>query len=318
LGGTAVARALPLQVRFFSGESVGSYVTRLAARNGLSVQQLLESMGEGLSAASVDPRYTELYVDRAGREQLAALSGRPVADMVRALPSLADEHLLATQGSVPVWRWPWSPHGGYLVRGCALCAAARGIDTPVWMVRADTWHICVRHARFTDNSRDDAHPFIDLSPGPHVVEAEQKVRKLERRYGRVGRSMVADAFGIHAHGATRLRLGSRRTAVLHLLPHVAALAQSLLSVEMRRLAGRLTKDEHAHWGLNRHKGRGLHVSQAFAMWGNKHSLLAQEGAAPGCCPAQPDPHPRVGSLQSVDEIMCLPAPPFPVPERPYG
>lgn len=202
----AGVRALPLQVRFFAGESVGSYVTRLAGRNKVSVPYLLQEVGEGRSAALVDPRYTELYVDRAGRERLAALSGRPVGQMVRALPSLRDEHLLPPGGAGPVWRWPWAPHGGYVVRGCALCAARRSIAAPVWMLCPDMWHICVRHGRLTDNSRNDTRPFIDLAPGPHVVRAEQQRRHLVGRFGTVGRIAVADAFGVLAYKGLRFRV----------------------------------------------------------------------------------------------------------------
>ncbi|MFB7379798.1 TniQ family protein [Kitasatospora purpeofusca] len=38
---------LPLHVRFLPSESTGSYVARLAERNGLSVDDLLETVGEG-------------------------------------------------------------------------------------------------------------------------------------------------------------------------------------------------------------------------------------------------------------------------------
>ncbi|MET8646459.1 TniQ family protein [Streptomyces sp. NPDC004675] len=309
-------------MRFFAGESTGSYVTRLAARNGLSVERLLESVGDGLSAAKVDPRYTELYVDRAGRDQLAALTGRSVADLVRALPSLEDEHLLPSQGGGPVWKWPWEPHGGYLVRGCALCAAGRDINTPIWMMCPDMWHICVRHGRFTDNSRDDRIPFIDLAPGPHVVSAEQQRLQLVHRLGATGRALMADAFGVLAYEAPdRLRLGGRRTAPLGLLPAAVRLASAMASMERRRLEFQLSTADYRRWLEQTRASSGGRFRIALHTWTTRHRLLEGAPAAPAGRRRRLPlnvPHEEVGSMQSVDEIACVPWPVLGSGEHPYG
>lgn len=315
-------RALPLQVRFFPGESTGSYVTRLAAHNGLGVGQLLDSVGEGLSAPEVDPRYTELYVDRAGRARLAALAGRDVGHLVQALPSLRDELLLPSPGGGPVWQWPWEPRGGYLVRGCILCAAGRGIDTPIWMMCPDTWRICVRHERFTDNSRDDTVPHIDLSPGPHVVHAERRRRQLVRRLGAAGRVVVADAYGVLAHDSTHLpRLGTRRTTPLGLLPSVVRVAYAMASVERRRLEYRLSADDYTRWARQVRDSFGFRTAMLLRTWSGRHRLLTGPPAARAArrghlVPATP--HEAVGAMQSVDELACVPWPVLGSVERPYG
>lgn len=315
-------RSLPLQVRFVAGESTGSYVIRLAARNGLAVSQLLDSIGEGRSVPEVDPRYTELYVNRAGRDRLAALVARPAEELTRALPSMGDEHLLPQDaGGGAVWKWPWAPRGGYLVRGCALCAAARETDEPVWLIRPDAWHICVQHARFSDNSRDDTAPFIDLSPGPHVVQAERQRVDLVRRLGAAGRALMADAFGVLAHEIVKLpRLGTDRTTLLRLLPSAVKVAGAMASVERRRLQGRLTRDDYDRWLEQAQAEFDWALGTVLEAWSKKHPLLT----AP--VPEQPRgthlplgaPHKQVGGMQSVDEITCVPWAVVAVVERPYG
>ena len=60
-------RWLPLQMRFLAGESTGSYVTRLAGRNGLTVGQLLDSIRDGLSPSEVDPSSAH-WLRRQGRQ----------------------------------------------------------------------------------------------------------------------------------------------------------------------------------------------------------------------------------------------------------
>lgn len=313
-------RPLPLQIRFIVGESTGSYLTRLASRNGLTVSRLLDSLGNGRSSPEVDPRYTELYVNRAARDRLAALVARSVKELVRALPSTGDEHLLR-EGGGPAWRWPWAPHGGFLVRGCALCAASREADAPVWLIRPDMWHICVRHGRFSDNSRDDSIPFIDLSPGPQVVAAERQRQDLIRQLGPAGRVLMADAFGVLAHGATHLpRLGTDRTTPLRLLPAAVNLAAAMASVERRRLEGRITPKDYAQWVEQAPSRFGLFVGRVLGVWAAKHPLLDTPvpKEQPGTYLPLAAPHERVGGMQSVDELTCVPWDVLAAGERPYG
>ncbi|MBT2493432.1 TniQ family protein [Streptomyces sp. ISL-96] len=314
-------RALPLQVRFVPGESTGSYVTRLAARNGLAVGRLLDSIGKGKSKA-VDPRYTELYMNRAGRDRLATLTGLPLERLTTALISTRDEQLLPEGRGGPVWVWPWQPRGGYLVRGCALCAASRGVGGPVWLMQPDQWRICVRHGRFSDNSRDDAVPFVDLSPGPHVVEAERRRLALVRRLGAVGRALVADAFGVLAHEAVGMpRLGSQRTVPLRLLPTVVEVAYAMARLEKRRLERRVTPDDYDAWEIEVGKGMNWSVSRVLTLWSRLHGPLSAQAASPrspGVRLAPEAPHAVVGEMASVDEVTCVPWQVLAVGERPYG
>lgn len=319
--GRNALRALPRQVRFLAGESTGSYVTRLAARNGLGVQQLLDSVGQGQSRA-VDPRYTELYVDAAGRERLAALTGRPVAELRRTLIGLRDEQLLPDGGDGPVWKWPWEPRDGYLVRACALCTAARGIEGPVWLMRSDNWHICVRHGRLTDNSRDDSRPFARLDRWPGTVAAEQRRLQLQQRLGPVGRALVADAFAVLAGDEHLSKLGSRRGVVIHLLPSAMTVALVMARVEHPRLTGRLTPGEYGRWMKDALAELPSRFGFALQTWMKEHRLLPGRrgsGERPSGVRSRPAaPHADIPELASVDQLSCLPWDMLGEAERPFG
>lgn len=313
-------RSLPKQVRFLAGESTGSYVTRLAARNNTSVTYLLDGVGQGQSHA-VDPRYTELYVDAAGRARLAALAGRSVFELKLALVSLRDEQLLPEGQDGPAWKWPWEPKDGYLVRACALCAAARNIAGPVWLMRPDTWNICVRHGRLTDNSRDDSRPFARLDRWPQTLVAEQQRQRLQQRLGPVARTLVADAFAVLAHRFAVLpRLGGDRGRVIHLLPRAIALARLMARVEQPRLTGRLTSLEYARWSA--HVFAELpQLRPAIELWQDRHcldSVQVEYAGGRGTRPSPAAPHESIPELASVDRLTCLPWDMMSPGERPFG
>ncbi|ANP52011.1 TniQ family protein [Streptomyces griseochromogenes] len=314
-------RPLPYRMPLVDGESTGSYVTRLAARHGQSVSHLLATVGEGQSAAEVAARESELYFNRAARQRLVAMTGQPLAQLTRALVSLRDEHLLPDSPGVPAWKWPWRPHAGFLVRGCALCAARRGVLDPVWLIRPDPWYVCVRHGRFYDDSRDDRVPFIDLSPGPHVLQAERRRLRLVGS-GPVGRLLVADAFGVLAHEAVSLpRLGGGRTTPLRLLPIVARVASRMASLERRRLECQLGPDEHQHWRDQVSKDLGWQLGTALDAWSQQHPPLRRERAERLQQRWQllsAAPHKDVPEMASVDKLTCVPWEVLIRGPRPYG
>jgi hypothetical protein len=264
-------------------------------------------VGQGKSK-TVDPRLTELYVDRAARARLAALAGCPVERLTRALVSTRDAQLLPDGHEEPVWRWPWQPLNGFLVRGCSLCAAKRCIEAPVWLMWPDPWRVCVEHGRLTDNSRDDSEPFIDLADRQEAVEAERQLA-LIRRWGPVGRAVVADAFGILAHPWMRGAMpASKRRAPLARLPMVAKVARALVRVERRRLAGRLTKEGYVAWRRQMYVDLGWRSSKAVQEWSRRHRLLPARQTRPGSRLRLPPqaPHDRVAELASLEEATCLP------------
>lgn len=320
-------RPLPYRLPLMDGESTGSFVTRLAARHQQSVSHLLATVGEGRSAAGIEPWQSELYLNAAARQRLAALARRPQAQLTRALASLRDEHLLPDGSGAAAYKWPWRPHSGFLVRGCALCAARHGVLDPVWLIRPDPWHICVRHGRFHDISRDDRVPFIDLSPGPHVLRAELRRLQLVRRLGPVARLLVADAFAVLVHPAVRMpRLGSSRTTPLRLLPIAVNVAYRMARLERLRLDRRLIHNDYRHWCEEARRALGWQLGVALDAWSDRHAPLQlpplplTRAARPPSGPyRQPGfPHRAVPEMASVDKLTCATWDVLAREQRPYG
>ncbi|WP_380282490.1 TniQ family protein [Kitasatospora purpeofusca] len=237
---------LPLQVRHVADESTGSFVNRLAHRNGLELEEFLDRVGHGRQA--VDPRLTEMYVNRPGLQHLAILTGRQPHELQRALSGLANRYLLPEGDGTARWEWSWEPPAGeaYVVRGCDLCAAQRLVDEPVWLLWPDRWRVCLRHRRWTDSSRSDDPARVRLDGLPTVVRAHRERLRLQWRFPETGAGLFADAFQIAVHWWTRMPLAARwvlrseraglaprdlRAAPLVIYPEAVDLAQAMVRFE---------------------------------------------------------------------------------------
>lgn len=321
-------RELPLHVRFLAGESTGSYATRLAGRNGLEVQQLLDEVGQGRTRV-VAPHLTELYLNRPAAERLAALAGHPLEVMRRALASLDSAYLLDDGDGTPAWSFPWSVTDGYLVRACALCTARRGISEPAWMMLADPWHLCARHSRWSDNSRDPQIPWIDVADWPRILVAGRQLRVMERRLGRTARALFADArtmSGLDSSAPGRIqemadRLGEARAASLLSYAPTIRIARVLARAERRRLSLELTRNGYRDWLAGSSRELGPRYRQLLEQWKGHHALLLdrnlkrQGGLGRTVLVA---PHERIAPLDSVEQLTCMLTRPVTSPfDRPF-
>lgn len=316
-------RELPLHVRFMPGESTGSYVTRLARRNGLDVQQLLDLIGEGRTKV-VAPHLTELYLSPPAAERLAVLAGRPLTIMQRALASLNPQYLLPVGSDVPIWAWPWTPQDGYLVRGCTLCAARRGVSEPPWLMLPDPWLVCAQHGRWMDASRDQQFPWLPVHIwDPQVVRAERDRQRLVARMGDVGRALFADAMILTARSASTRgwladRLGERRVAPLLAYPHAVRLARVFARAERRRLANELTREWYDRWAQQARRELGAGTGPWLVEWMSHHDLRhvrgpgdpSRRGAAASAKARSRRlppirPHAAAAPLDSVMQLSCV-------------
>lgn len=316
---------LPLQVKHVADESTGSFVSRLAHRNGLELGDFLERVGYGRRA--VDPRLTEMYVNAAGLSHLAVLTGRQPHQLQRALPSLAQDLLLPGEERAR-WEWLWEPPEGeaYIVRGCDLCARRRLVEEPVWLLRPDRWHVCAQHGRWTDSSRSDAPARILLAALPAVAQAHGVRLRLERRFPQAGAGLFADAFQIAVHWWTRhedvLRWTVRaqraglpprdlRAAPLVVYPEAVALLGGLLRYEQQARCGaaargelvRLVQSWAAVWELD--EGRAV---QPVLEWLLRHQVpAATPGPGGGRALSLPPGHLRAAAGSgSLEQLSCLP------------
>ncbi|WP_416972211.1 TniQ family protein [Streptomyces sp. 4F14] len=316
-------RRLHLRLRFLAGESTGSYVTRLASRNRLPVEAVLRSMGTG--PMPVDPQYTELYLSRYARERLATLAGYTVAEMQTRLVSLRDAFLMP-DGAEDDWEWPWDARAGYLVQACSLCAARRGTRSPAWLILPDPWHVCLRHQRWTDNSRNAQHPYIDLSGLKDVIRAQRRLNHLGRQLGPAVRWVFADACSILACSRyledpaqteewafLATQLGERRVRPLAQLSVLSLLTRDLAWLEVRRLHGDLGRAGYREWLDRVTRRHGYAFAGPLREWHSKHRPLGRgfpelfgDQPPPGNVVLRVTGHELPSCLAAVEDLSCLP------------
>ncbi|MFF1475385.1 TniQ family protein [Streptomyces mirabilis] len=316
-------RPLHLRLRFLQNESTGSYVTRLAARNLWPVEQLLARVGIG--PMPVEPQYTEMYVSRYARERLAILSGCSEAELSLRLVSVRDEFLMP-DGSADDWDWPWDARAGFIVQACSLCAASRGTRSPAWLILPDPWHVCLRHGRWTDNSRSLQNPYIDLRGHPGVVRAQQRLNRVRKRLGyAAARWVEADALSVltcvgyredpsrareREWAVLAARVGEQRARPVAQFGMLSRLAWDMAWLEERRRAGRLSAVDSRDWLRRVVRQRGFAFREPLKHWTSGHRPLRHVRQASGSGKGSPGETEVAGQeaapLASLQDLTCLP------------
>ncbi|MEU9608505.1 TniQ family protein [Streptomyces sp. NPDC048057] len=316
------------------GESTGSFVNRLAHANGLGLADFLQRVGQGTGSSSQGaarvakyPQCTEMYVNGPGLEYLAVLAGQSAAVLRQALPALAARHLLPGDGDA-VWKWPWQPSEGHLVRCCPGCAQGLGVREPAWWLVPNGWRVCARHGRWCDDSRTQPEGGLSLQELPEVVDAHRERVRLQRRFGRSGEELFADAFQVAAewwrtmpmvprwgHRAWACGLEDRSSRVMPLViyPEAARLAQLMAGFEQSdvrdaQARGRWLGQAEAlmeAWEVDAQAGRA-----ALLDWLHRHRTRAAPATQPavgrrGRLPLAPG-HRRLASPTGpLEQRSCL-------------
>jgi len=157
---------LPLPASPVTGETLASFLNRLAAVNRTSTEALLETLPPWFSIKAHwhDDRWqhdqlTPRADDAAAR--LAALSGAAVTAIMNALPAFGS---LASQPA-------------RAVTACRHCTAARRIPQPVPVHLPAHHQVCLRHGIWL--SRTGTSQF-SVSECPGIMAAERQARRLLR------------------------------------------------------------------------------------------------------------------------------------------
>ncbi|AXI76119.1 hypothetical protein [Peterkaempfera bronchialis] len=197
------------------------------------------------------------------------------------------------------------------------------------MMVADPWHLCARHARWSDNSRDPQTPWIDVADWPQILAAERQRVAMVRCLGRTARALFADARTMsraESSAPDRLRvmadrLGEARAASLLLYPHTVRIARVLAQAERRRLGRELTADSYEGWFARSSQELGPRYRGVLRRWMECHKPV------PGPEPRRRGelgravlvaPHTRIAPLDSTQQLSCLPSGPVASPfDRPF-
>lgn len=158
---------LPRPVKPFPGETVSSYLGRLAHANHIDADALGRRIS-GTRQARVIPV-----------ERLAIVAGMPVLTLERAIADL-DGAVPARSNSYDYSR-SIDFHLETSGRACQLCAYARGASGPVTCWKPAEKLVCLRHLRWI-GSDGQLQPSLDQQP--EILKAHRLHLRLVRRYGR--------------------------------------------------------------------------------------------------------------------------------------
>jgi hypothetical protein len=175
------ARPLPLGVRPFGGETVVSYVVRLAAANHVRYTTLFRQLAR---CSPYEPQAMVLdrdaFLDQAALARLAVLSGVAAERLWRALPILHVNSgrpvAIPEPLGVPELAWVRLHRFEGPFWACPACILRHPTSTAVRIVLADGEHLCTRH-RYWLRYRQ-----IDLAGAPEITAAQLAYRKLQRRH----------------------------------------------------------------------------------------------------------------------------------------
>jgi TniQ len=158
---------LPLPASPVAGETLASFLNRLAAVNRTSPETLLEALPPWFSVKACwhDDRWQHdqltPWADDAAA-QLAAISGTTLTAIKSALPAFG-----AGTGQP-----------ARAATACRLCAAARRIQQPVPVHLPAHYQVCLKHGIWLSGP---GTPQFSVSRCPDILAAERQARRLRRR-----------------------------------------------------------------------------------------------------------------------------------------
>ena len=173
------AQLLPVQVRPVGGETVVSYVFRLADANGFArPTMLLRAIGEPIAknvhAGILD--HHDITLNTPALARLAALTGRATASLRKTLPSLgkscSDRRLSSTTEPLI------NPFSSSAIRGhCQQCITSIPGHPNIRVDGRSAPAICRRHHRWVDTNRQ--HPNqVDLCHNIEIITAHRRFQRL--------------------------------------------------------------------------------------------------------------------------------------------
>lgn len=254
------AQLLPVRVRPIGGETVVSYVFRLADANGfgrptLLVRAIGEPIANNVHAGILE--HHDITLNAPALARLAAFTGRSTASLGKTLPSLGtactDRRLSGTTEPL------LNVFSSAAIRGhCQHCIARIPGHPNVRVHRRSAPAICRRHHRWVDTTRQYPNQ-VDLANNIEIITAHRRFQRLlatvddptwarqqlcrttgivtEWRHHR-DRQSVAHAIAEHLHArwdtrAETLSFPGSTTSLL-VMPEAVALAEILCDRQWRR------------------------------------------------------------------------------------
>lgn len=163
------APVLPRPIALVTGETLISYLTRLAHANYLTVAEVLAVLPSWFST-KINNRD-----DRAQHHMLAPTT----AEALRALAHLTSTTPTSLARALPAFGATNAHSPVRATTACHRCVARRGIHQPVPVHLPIHDKVCTRHGIWLAHANE---PNPDLTACPEIITAQHRVNRLLRRY----------------------------------------------------------------------------------------------------------------------------------------
>lgn len=174
------AHPLPVKIRPVGGETLISYIVRLADANDLARPGVLfRAVGEPtrpVTRAMIDDY--DLALNRHSLRRLETLTATPATRLAIALPTLA--RLDATPDTIPATK----PYRCWSTRpGCDHCTARLPGHPTIMVHPAAIVAICKQHRRWLGTTREPVLRQVDMTGAPEIITAHRRYARLRATTG---------------------------------------------------------------------------------------------------------------------------------------
>jgi TniQ len=160
---------LPRPVAPVTGETLVSYLTRLARTNHLTISEVLAVLPSWF-ATKINNRD-----DRAQHHMLAPATARALY----ALAHLAGATPTGLAHALPAFATADTPSPARATTACHRCTARRGIHQPIPVHLPIHLKVCARHGIWLS---DLGQPHLDIAACPEIINAQHRADRLLQRY----------------------------------------------------------------------------------------------------------------------------------------
>ncbi|WP_016880608.1 MULTISPECIES: TniQ family protein [unclassified Rhodococcus (in: high G+C Gram-positive bacteria)] len=280
------AQLLPVRVRPIGGETLVSYVFRLAAANALArPTTLLRALGEPINGTPSAPMIhnRDVTLNAPALARLETFTGLPADQLRKALPSLSNptaDPLPHTGPTIRVFR------SAAIRDHCHACIARIPGRPQVRVHDRDAPSICRRHRRWIETT-SYLPDQIDLSENIEIITAHRRLVRLRSTVGdhawvraqlrhaswivldwHLARAPFSPSYyafrNLHTRWDKRAATlpRSRIATTLVVMPEIVTLAEILCDLEWRRHVA-MADDDHDVAPFYHHVGRRLGQPERF-------------------------------------------------------
>jgi hypothetical protein len=160
---------LPRRVTPVTGETLVSYLTRIAAGNHLTISEILAVLPAWFTTKTNNPD------ERTQHHMLAPAT----TDALHALARLSSTTPAGLARALPAFGTTDTPGPVRAATACHRCTARRGILQPVPVHLPAHHKICTRHGIWLS---DHGQPHLDLAACPEIITAQHRANRLLHRH----------------------------------------------------------------------------------------------------------------------------------------